>query len=380
MKRDFSDEAKAKLLSLVDEVETEKWFDATDWIGDRFSDLQFAVGLLKLDDDLGNVDAFHKSIIDKNNMSKEKIKEIFNNVRSIDQSYGTRFASLAAQVQSVKHIIDQSALAVAPGNSSIDPAAMEALKNALAEYAAEREVYSKMAGDGITEDDLAELDDKALQNGLSGIIANLSEHLPNVELGQTIELAIGVGLVVYYTVQGKTDGDSPIDVKAAVKDNKLKFKNFGVSTEAGDKLKVNSNVASDGDFSASIGTDTTSTKINQDGIEGSTSVTIGDTTYTTKMSFGFDCELKYEESITSNLPGENSITSTIGIKKKPNGGPQWKPLHVRVPEPAPAPAFSFPEIDVDWGTVAAGVAIAAFAAGLILAAPTGGTSLVLCTV
>ena len=64
MKRDFSDEAKAKLLSLVDDVETEKWCDATDWIGDRFSDLQFAVGLLKLDDDLGNVDAFHKSIID----------------------------------------------------------------------------------------------------------------------------------------------------------------------------------------------------------------------------------------------------------------------------------------------------------------------------
>lgn len=376
MKRDFSDEAKAKLLSLVDDVETEKWCDATDWIGDRFSDLKFAVGLLKLDDDLGNVDAFHKSIIDKNNMSKARIEEIFSNVRSIDQSYGTRFASLAAQVQSVKRIIDQAAMAVAPGNSSIDPVAMATLKNALAEYAAEREVYSKMAGDGITEEDLAELDDKVLQNSLSGIIANLSEHLPNIELGQTIELAIGVGLVVYYSVTGKTDGDSPIDVKAAIEDNRLKFQNFGVSTEAGDKLRVNSNAGSDGDFSVSINSDVASAEINQEGIEGSASVTIGDTTYTTKMSFGFDCELKYEESITSKLPGENSITSTIGIKKKVGDSPQWKPLPVRVAEPSPS--YSFPEIDVDWEAVAIGVGITAFAAGLILAAPTGGASLVLC--
>ena len=47
MYRDFSDASKQRLLGLVKEVEDEKWSDFTDWIGDRWLDLQYWIGKIQ---------------------------------------------------------------------------------------------------------------------------------------------------------------------------------------------------------------------------------------------------------------------------------------------------------------------------------------------
>lgn len=46
MKRDFSANARQELLSLVAQVENEKWCDFTDWVGDRWYDFEAWIGKL----------------------------------------------------------------------------------------------------------------------------------------------------------------------------------------------------------------------------------------------------------------------------------------------------------------------------------------------
>ena len=87
MYRDFSDASKQRLLGLVKEVEDEKWSDFTDWIGDRWLDLQYWIGSLSIKNYIDNVNEYHKKVIDKNNTTKEKINEIFDDVNEVDNYY-----------------------------------------------------------------------------------------------------------------------------------------------------------------------------------------------------------------------------------------------------------------------------------------------------
>ena len=100
---------------------------------------------------------------------------------------------------------------------------------------------------------------------------------------------------------------------------------------------------------------------------------VGKDTYTVKDKMSLE-EVSFEESIkTEDEVG--SITSTIGIKRKNDNG--WTPLPVPAVEPEPIQLPQFEAPDINWGYVAAGVAVGVIIAGAIVLAPeTGGASLV----
>ena len=78
-------------------------------------------------------------------------------------------------------------------------------------------------------------------------------------------------------------------------------------------------------------------------------------------------EVSFEESIkTEDEVG--SITSTIGIKRKNDNG--WTPLPVPAVEPEPIQLPQFEAPDINWGYVAAGVAVGVIIAGAIVLAAT----------
>lgn len=120
--------------------------------------------------------------------------------------------------------------------------------------------------------------------------------------------------------------------------------------------------------------DRTSFSINNSGeLEGSATMKVGKDTYTVKDKMSLE-EVSFEESIkTEDEVG--SITSTIGIKRKNDNG--WTPLPVPAVEPEPIQLPQFEAPDINWGYVAAGVAVGVIIAGAIVLAPeTGGASLV----
>lgn len=78
--RNFTLDTKNKLLVCI-ENNNNDWNQMGDWFGDRWMDICSAFKGLQLQDDMSNVESYHRDIIDKNNASKKEIKNIF--VRSI---------------------------------------------------------------------------------------------------------------------------------------------------------------------------------------------------------------------------------------------------------------------------------------------------------
>ena len=152
----------------------------------------------------------------------------------------------------------------------------------------------------------------------------------------------------------------------------------------GSYYSVNADIRGNSDFdvnliaedqvSVSVSSDRTSFSINNSGeLEGSATMKVGKDTYTVKDKMSLE-EVSFEESIkTEDEVG--SITSTIGIKRKNDNG--WTPLPVPAVEPEPIQLPQFEAPDINWGYVAAGVAVGVIIAGAIVLAPeTGGASLV----
>lgn len=115
MKRDFSDASKQKMLSLVAQVESEKWGNFTDWVGDRWYDFESWIGVLGIKNYINNVNAYHKKVIDKNNATEQTINKIFTAVRGVDSTYGVTFGNIHTNLSHWLRYIDQLAEIVEPG-------------------------------------------------------------------------------------------------------------------------------------------------------------------------------------------------------------------------------------------------------------------------
>lgn len=113
--RDFSDESKRRMLGLVTQVESEKWGDFTDWVGDRWYDFESWIGTLNIRHYLNDVNTYHKKVIDKNNATEQKITEIFEAVRGVDASYSTTLGNITSNLAEWRRFIDTLSDIVEPG-------------------------------------------------------------------------------------------------------------------------------------------------------------------------------------------------------------------------------------------------------------------------
>lgn len=113
--RDFSDESKRRMLGLVTQVESEKWGDFTDWVGDRWYDFESWIGTLNIRHYLNDVNTYHKKVIDKNNATERKITEIFEAVRGVDASYSTTLGNITSNLAEWRRFIDTLSDIVEPG-------------------------------------------------------------------------------------------------------------------------------------------------------------------------------------------------------------------------------------------------------------------------
>lgn len=134
MRRDFSESSKQRLLSLVSEVENEKWSDFTDWIGDRWYDFEAWIGMLNIRNYLNNVNAYHKKVIDKNNMTKVTIESIFKEVNMVDNRYGNScFKFRKAQLCMWNRYIEKLSEIVNPANGKFTAEYVSSMREVLEE-------------------------------------------------------------------------------------------------------------------------------------------------------------------------------------------------------------------------------------------------------
>ncbi len=359
MKRDFSEEAKEQLLSLVKQVEDEKWCDLTDWFGDRWYDFEAWIGQLDVRGYVDDVNNYHKKVIDKNNTNTAKIEKIFADVNSVSDLYKSRFISLLVDLREYKKMINLMSQVINPANGSFDADFIgKGLKNALNEYLSISTTLQTMAGDGLTEDEASEINEPKLRYLLDIYAAVILNNLPDVGLNYKLEIPIGPGTTIYYDVSGQLNGTGDLSLNFTVKDQQIKLKDYEFSHDFGNGLTLSHN--SDGENSMDLSGDDGFGNIVHYNAKENNKELIGHNFYYEKKvgphTFAYKFELDYpkremllEEKVTTDFD-VGSVSSAIGIKTKDDS--DWKPLPALVPAEVAVPYPSqLPEFNVDWQTV-----------------------------
>lgn len=353
MRRDFSEDARQELLALVKQVEDEQWCDFTDWVGDRWYDFEAWTGQLDIKKYVDDVNFYHKKVIDKNNASVDGINAIFEAVNTQSANYRGRFLAILTNLRSYRQLIAAMSDVISPNNGKFNAVYIgNGLKNAVNTYLENSKLLQQISGEGLNSGDLGEVEDQEqLQILLDAMGSTLVSLIPNIGVGQRLEIPIGPDLTFYYEVEAKVDTGSNIDLDLVIEDQKIKFDS--ISAETGGMLSIGTDYSADGDSGASVGSDNSNVSFDMGGkLEGSGSITVGNNTYTIKIMADPE-KLVLEESITTEFDG-GSVTSKIGIEKDNNFNSQ--PLPVPVPVEVPYPE-SIPEFEINWETVGTVVVI-----------------------
>lgn len=342
MERDFSEASKQRLLGLVDEVENSKWNNFTDWNGDRWYDFTSWIGQLNIQKYINNVNEYHKKIIDKNNTSKQEIENIFAEVNSVSDRYKVRFASILSQVKTYRSMISLLSATVNPAHGVFKSTYIgNLLVDSLNKLLQSNEVLEKISGNGINNDDFSNLSDDIKAYVLSKYVSSIVDALPNFKLGtKNIELPIGPDITLYYSVEGKYDNDSDININMQLDEHKIKIKNFSMSS--GDLFGIGAQANSDGKVNVTGSNDSGSVSFdNLSGISNGTPVKIGDTTYTINLDIDPNGDINFSETVRSDFES-GYISSTIGIKKH-NNQDSYVPTPVPAGETVQSLSLSTPE-------------------------------------
>ena len=375
MKRDFSDASKEELINLVSQVESEKWCDFTDWVGDRWCDFESWIGDLDIQHYINDVNAYHKKVIDKNNTTVQEIENIFNTVKEVDTSYAVRMAACRDQLKSIGNLILELTQIIEPSNRVFQVGGINGgLAGFFTNYEKTKKILLILSQNGLTQKDIEGLSEEELKNVLGRVISGVIDTLPNIKVGEKIAVPIGPDVTLYYSVSGKYDNDSNIDIDLVISDQRLKLKDMSYSGEISDNLKFDQDILN-GDMEVSAETDNGSIKFGSGGscdMEGT--YKNGDTTYTVKTAISYG-KIILEESVSTEI-GKGTVTSTIGIEKINDNG--WTPSPVPVYESEVTEIPKIEDTDDDWETVVFVIGGCIFIGGVLFAIPTGGASLGLC--
>ena len=375
MKRDFSETSKQELLGLVAKVENEEMSDFTDWVGDRWCDFDSWMQSMGIQHCIDDVNMYHRKVIDKNNTTKQEIERIFNAVKEVDTSYAVRMSACKAQIESITNLIIQLNQIIEPtmGLFQVDNINSK-LASTFYDYEQAKEILLILSQNGLSQKDIEELGEEELKDVLKRVISGIIDILPNVKVGEKIEVPIGPDVTLYYSVSGKYDNNADIDIDLVISDQRLKLKQISLPGELADAIKIGGGLL-DGDVEVSGETDNGSMTFSTSGsCTGTVKYTNGNTTYTAKTKFSYQ-KIVFEESVATKI-GEGTITSAIGIEKVNDNGwtstlvPEYESEIVELPKLA--------DIDGDWQDVAFVAGGLICIGGIIFAIPTGGASLGLC--
>lgn len=379
MKRDFSSTAKEDLINTIKQVEDEKICNFTDWFGDRWYDFEDLIGVLDAKKSIDNINSYHKKVLDKNNTSKTEIDNIFNSVYNVSSNYSVRFSAVKSQFESFNKLILEMGELINPNNEYTPKEIRASLSSLFADYDVKSDIFSKLQDEGLSEDDLDKYDENVLGEILDYVADSIIDNIPSIKVGQEVSIPIGVGLSFFYKISTTLKGSGDATINATIDEQKIELKNVSWKKSAGGEL-LSADVSVNSDEEASVSVSSTNTSVSVDGASATASYSykLGDNTYTFETSYGVN-EFTIQESVKTDLSG-GSVTTTIGIKK--SNQTNWKPLPVPEPVYSPSP-IQVPSLNVDWekvATVTAVVSVVAITAGIVLAVPTGGTSLVLCAI
>lgn len=356
IKRDFSDEAREKLIQAVKDVNESQWSEVTDYIGDyiqRVNDsmVREGAGMQRdVDGELLNAQEYYEKIVDKNNSTEKEINQIFDDVISEDKRGKARFEEIYDCIKKQTEYIQNLADIMNPDNHKFQ---MEQIvKELKASYQAVLEkagaVMGSMLEEGATvgENSLAgellimlageepvwyaeyaDMSESEREHYIQSIANVMQELIPYLNLGahfNRIEIPIGGDCYAYYELETSKDfkeeeRENMPELQMLLNNQLESIINFAFSTDDG---------------SVEIGTEGLEAEIEQGegnirntwGINSEGGVSFGVIyeydTGTVEVSGGTDA-ITGESYIEAESETEKlgTVTSTIGIGQGENNTP-----------------------------------------------------------
>lgn len=397
MMRDFSPGAKELLMQYVDDViASGVWETIENGKGEFNQAGQDWLSKLGISDYLDNMEGYYQNIISKHSTTKEEIKQIFSDVQQVDTRYIGTVAGLVTAGNAIITYFTDLADNINPNGGNLD---IEKLRTTLE---ADRErldqmqqsVVRNLIKDGKAEeaaeyiisvsrlnlmyDEFEALSEKEQLEYINRVVAWVLSIIPDVELEAglyEVTVPLGVDMTATYcvSVKGTTDFGNQSTIGLTIEQQKIVLQSFKVSSDAlfeNDKYSVSENMSVQRDGKIGLGE----------------TVTMGDTEVSLEHGISLEkTSVKYE--VETALNDNLKVASSIEIEKSNNTDmPEWELIPIKVEETDMdinlIPEYMY-QIDGERVGEAIEIAVTAFVlyecikwtAAILLAAPTGGTSL-----
>ena len=397
MMRDFSPGAKELLMQYVDDViASGVWETIGNGKGEFNQSGQDWLNKLGISGYLDNMEGYYQNIISKHSTTKEEIEQIFSDVQQVDTRYIGTVAGLVTAGNAIITYFTDLADNINPNGGNLD---IEKLRTTLE---ADRErldqmqqsVVRNLIKDGKAEeaaeyiisvsrlnlmyDEFEALSEKEQLEYINRVAAWVLSIIPDVELEAglyEVTVPLGVDMTATYcvSVKGTTDFGNQSTIGLTIEQQKIVLQSFKVSSDAlfeNDKYSVSENMSVQRDGKIGIGE----------------TVTMGDTEVSLEHGISLEkTSVKYE--VETALNDNLKVASSIEIEKSNNTDmPEWELIPIKVEETDMdinlIPEYMY-QIDGERVGEAIEIAVTAFVlyecikwtAAILLAAPTGGTSL-----
>lgn len=395
--RDFSPGAKELLMQYVDDViASGVWETIENGKGEFNQAGQDWLSKLGISDYLDNMEGYYQNIISKHSTTKEEIEQIFSDVQQVDTRYIGTVAGLVTAGNAIITYFTDLADNINPNGGNLD---IEKLRTTLE---ADRErldqmqqsVVRNLIKDGKAEeaaeyiisvsrlnlmyDEFEALSEKEQLEYINRVAAWVLSIIPDVELEAglyEVTVPLGVDMTATYcvSVKGTTDFGNQSTIGLTIEQQKIVLQSFKVSSDAlfeNDKYSVSENMSVQRDGKIGLGE----------------TVTMGDTEVSLEHGISLEkTSVKYE--VETALNDNLKVASSIEIEKSNNTDmPEWELIPIKVEETDMdinlIPEYMY-QIDGERVGEAIEIAVTAFVlyecikwtAAILLAAPTGGTSL-----
>lgn len=105
--RDFTEEAYQKLIGFVKDVEPSGfWSKVGDWFGDVGLHVKSFCGFSNINNCLNDIDKYHKEMIDKDDVTKNEITSIFDEVKAIDTQDQSKISERRQELTGINSAFD----------------------------------------------------------------------------------------------------------------------------------------------------------------------------------------------------------------------------------------------------------------------------------
>lgn len=397
MMRDFSPGAKELLMQYVDDViASGVWETIENGKGEFNQAGQDWLSKLGISDYLDNMEGYYQNIISKHSTTKEEIKQIFSDVQQVDTRYIGTVAGLVTAGNAIITYFTDLADNINPNGGNLDIEKLRTILEADREQLdqMQQSVVRNLIKDGkaeeaaeyiisvsrlnLTYDEFEALSEKEQLEYINRVAAWVLSIIPDVELEAglyEVTVPLGVDMTATYcvSVKGTTDFGNQSTIGLTIEQQKIVLQSFKVSSDAlfeNDKYSVSENMSVQRDGKIGLGE----------------TVTMGDTEVSLEHGISLEkTSVKYE--VETALNDNLKVASSIEIEKSNNTDmPEWELIPIKVEETDMdinlIPEYMY-QIDGERVGEAIEIAVTAFVlyecikwtAAILLAAPTGGTSL-----